>query len=336
MRLELEVPEGYRPDPLLRRDPATTARVLDLGCAVHHAQAERPAAADPPGLQSLVERFDRVFSTRTASADKGRAGEQGLRELLLQYFPTAEIDDVAHQARRGDLLLRLDRGGCRYRIMVESKNMRTVTAADLEKFLRDVGENRAEIDAALFVSLVSETIPRKGRVCYETCGGRPVLYVAAALGEPERLRLGVESLLYAAADREARPEGLAEQEAATRTAVSMAYEALDRCQGRVRALRESAEQLLRQAAEFEGEAAVSLGAITALWERHPQLRAPARLLQGSPLDRARYEVQRFQAARGRLPSRKEATDVCQVPESVLRRAGGVRGLAAPAAETAGT
>lgn len=204
------------------------------------AELERLRADQGMQLTLLHDNFSRVFSTRTATADKGRAGEAGLAELLRALYPAAEVTSTAASAETGDLMFVLARASRQYRIMFESKNMSVVQKVDVDKFERDCrGHARTaarfartaagaaagtppwapepidtfRVDGAIFAAVSSGNIPHRGELAFDwvvdpESGGRlPVVYVASVFSTREALHTAIEAILFAAATAACSAEG---------------------------------------------------------------------------------------------------------------------------------
>jgi hypothetical protein len=86
---------------------------------------------------------------------KGKVGEDTIREMLLNRFIDCEVNDVSGKAASGDILF----VWAGLKILIEVKNKKTLLTADIEKFTRDVAENK--VHAGLFISLLSDKFPHK-------------------------------------------------------------------------------------------------------------------------------------------------------------------------------
>lgn len=316
---------------------AAAARVAQLEAELAAGRA-RDAESASAGIAGLSARFDSVFSARAASSGKGRSGELTLAALLLRLFPDAELEDCSAAAGQGDATLTLQRGGRAVRLLIESKNVTRVSAADVAKFERDCANRAAEVDGALFAALVADSVPRKGRVHFETAANVPALYLARVVEEPEMLRLGVEALVYAALSHPREAESAAPGEwGDVRETVSLAFAVLTRHGERARALRAAAAGVLDAAAGLESEASVAIAAVNALWAARPGLRSAApRQLRAVPAAKpntADSHAQKLRAhmdSTGAEPTSKEILALCGITMYGLRQAGGARALVAKA------
>jgi hypothetical protein len=297
-------------------------------------------------MSALGEKFDRVFSSQGAnSAAKGQHGEAALSSILTSQFPDADFSDCSKSAGKGDGTLVLQRGGRDIRIMVESKSMAQVQSRDVVKFARDC-KNRTDIHAALFVSLTSETVPRLGPIAFRIEADKvPTLYIAGVIANPERLRVGIESLIFAALNRPASEAAVDDDNPTSDAwkdvseAISQAFATLNRQSSRTRALRESVGAMLETLGAMENESAIYLAAVNALWARQPTLKPEAAddsatpstavssfMAAAAPSDpeTATYlKIRRFIAEHGRDPSATEATS-CGVTSHYIRKFGGLR------------
>jgi len=235
----IAVPGSYIPPEALRArvtDPEFGALVIDLG-SVAASAVGRGAAAVVPDVPAaaekrLGERLARVeravcqaeratmgvatdvagvvrafggsaaAGTIGSAPERGAAGEEVLAGHLVRLFPTAALEDVAREARRGDFRLVLPAAGASVppvTILVESKNVKRISREDVDKFRRDLAAAVPEgVGAGLFVSLLSPTVPHRGAFCIEAgaADARPAVYVAGVLADPGSLRFAVEAAAF--------------------------------------------------------------------------------------------------------------------------------------------
>lgn len=108
---------------------------------------------------SLLSRLDPIANLCSPNVvKKGQIGEGLVRHIITEAFPECIIQDVSKGGHCADIRVIIDN----VRFMIEVKNKATVTLDDVNKFKRDVFENTECIDCALFISIVSPSIPGIG------------------------------------------------------------------------------------------------------------------------------------------------------------------------------
>lgn len=151
-------------------------------CAQHTAltAAVRPAPTHPQPAPPPV----------MGASALGALGEEVIERWCRELFNSAEITNRSHIAAKGDLLLSINNK----LLILEVKNKLNIQRSDIDKFIRDIEENKSEIHAGLFISLNSASIPNKGDYSLEYVGDIPVLYMHI----PDRmaLKIAIKTLLY--------------------------------------------------------------------------------------------------------------------------------------------
>jgi len=105
--------------------------------------------------------------------DKGNKGENMAIQILKKYYNNAVIKDVSGEAHSGDIHFTLDNMKC----LIEVKREKTISSKDIPKFLDDVKTQCSNINCALFISLETENIPKRGSFYIEVICNIPVLYL---------------------------------------------------------------------------------------------------------------------------------------------------------------
>lgn len=145
-------------------------------------------------MSDLTKKLDRLTSTiqniTSSSPAKGLFGERCMIAIVNGFFPSAEVRDVTHVPRSGDLVLRVDG----LSIMIETKTKNSVSREDLVKFERDLCEHGSEYDAALFVTS-SSGIPNRGEFDLTVNDNRPVMYVSRVFDDPRIVHLALRTLV---------------------------------------------------------------------------------------------------------------------------------------------
>ena len=145
-------------------------------------------------LNTFTSRIDELVSVfhsfKSSSVSKGQFGENYMRSVLQQQFPTAEIRDTSHVPHSGDTLVKISE----VVVMIEMKTKNHITREDITKFEYDVNLHRNEYHGAIFLS-TSHGIPNKGEFLFEFIGDIPVIYVSKFIDSPVLLHLSLNMLL---------------------------------------------------------------------------------------------------------------------------------------------
>jgi hypothetical protein len=283
--------------------------------------------------------LDKLFSQNAAV--KGKAGEQTLTSILASMFPNVEIISTAKTTAACDMVLVLPRFGREFRIMIESKNVANVSAVDVNKFIRDceLASKDKKADGALFVSLFSDNIPKKGSYSFETIGNLPIVYLASGMQNPESMKLAIESLIFAntkmSADEKKQPQ---ENFDDVKAAISSANQSLIKQRDRITAMKKNISVVLDGLTAMGDEATATVAIIEKMWEKHPSFKihlqnananATTNAISPTLLD-AYKSINAFIETNNRDPTKDEILKVCKVPVSTLNKNGGARGLIAGA------
>ena len=113
--------------------------------------------------------------TYTSNTDKGVKGETIVQNILKKKYEGSEIIDTSNISSSGDIKFNYKDLRC----LIEIKNVKIIqTERDINKFNRDIREQKKDINCALFISLESVCIPNKDSFHYERYQGLPVYYIA--------------------------------------------------------------------------------------------------------------------------------------------------------------
>ena len=101
-----------------------------------------------------------------------------IADHLRRAFRDAEISDVGRQSHTCDV--KFTRNSTV--VLFESKYKQVIQSDDVSKFLNDVQAQQFGIKGAVFVSIISDAIPRKGSVHFEvdSASGRLLLFLGFA------------------------------------------------------------------------------------------------------------------------------------------------------------
>ena len=130
-------------------------------------------------LEMVVNNLQSSLSVKTSALNtfqQGKNGEDYVKELLHNKFTDGIIEDTSGQTARGDLLFQWRNMKC----LVEIKNKVLLSQKeDMDKFIRDVHESKPFINCAVFVSLRTNTFPKrpKENIQLDYINGVPVFYV---------------------------------------------------------------------------------------------------------------------------------------------------------------
>ena len=121
---------------------------------------------------------------------KGEIGEEMIYNWTLELFNAAEITDQSKFTAKCDLRVKINNK----LFLMEVKNKVAVVKADIDKFIRDIGENAAEIHGGLFISVNSPSIPNKGDFYLEYINDVPVIYLH--VDSKSTLKVALKTLLF--------------------------------------------------------------------------------------------------------------------------------------------
>lgn len=108
----------------------------------------------------------------SSTTTSGKKGEIVVENILSNLFKDAIVENVGKTSNSGDLIFTLNDFKC----LVEVKNKDKITPGDIEKFNKNINDNK--YSAGLFISLKSH-IPKKPRfpIRLEFVDGIPVTYI---------------------------------------------------------------------------------------------------------------------------------------------------------------
>ena len=128
-----------------------------------------------------IEELETQLQTKHSSiVYKGQIGEETVREILAQNFPSFEIINKTKETNCGDFhIINLDGTF----IAIECKNKHTISALDVSKSTKDIlhlkkTSMEKKFAAYLFISLKTKNIPKKGDLLFECIENIPVLWFA--------------------------------------------------------------------------------------------------------------------------------------------------------------
>ena len=121
---------------------------------------------------------------------KGNIGEEWVMNILKDTFLGYEIVDTSAKGRSGDMILKsLNDDGD---ILVEVKNVRTITKSDVEKFYRDI--NECNTSCGIFINVQNTNIPGCGSFKIEKVDEKFLLSICSSV--PDVICTCIRVLLY--------------------------------------------------------------------------------------------------------------------------------------------
>lgn len=125
-------------------------------------------------LHSSLEPIKKFYSG--TNSDKGSLGEDCVYQRLTenQKYYKAKIKKVGHETACGDINFRWDK----LKLLIEIKNKASITVSDLEKFKRDMEDNK-DVNSGLFISLRTNKICPDKREYFNVdyIDGKPIVYL---------------------------------------------------------------------------------------------------------------------------------------------------------------
>lgn len=313
-----------RNDQLLSDAKLEYKRALDT----LERQLESERNKNDQGMKDLVNNFNKVFSN--TSSVKGKAGEELLSAVLKTLYPSAEIIDCSKTTAAGDMIFSLTRNEKEYKILIESKNVTNISSTDVSKFIRDCGLTTC--DGALFVSLVSDNIPKKGSYSFEMVNELPIIYLGNSLKNPESIRLAIESLLFASTHLIKEEIKEVDTLSDVKEAITIAHNTIASHSSKVTSMKNAVISLLNTINSLEGDSMIAIAAITEMWKRRPDMRV-TQTVGGSTasapsvLPAANITLIRtFIETHKRDPTKPELASQCGITDSMFKKHGGARGI----------
>lgn len=143
---------------------------------------------------SIGNKIDSLLGKKSTvdNITKGNFGESIVWNQITHYYPASILEDCSDNTAAGDMLWTLQS----FNALVEVKNVQHVRPGEIQKFERDLlqNSNNGNINAGLFVSLKTETIPGKGTLFFEFFNNIPVVYVSHVYENMQNLKLAMEIL----------------------------------------------------------------------------------------------------------------------------------------------
>ena len=138
---------------------------------------------------NLISSLTPVPSKQTTIVEIGNVGEEIIEKWTRELFIGVEIINTSQQTAKGDLHIRLQNK----LFLIEIKNKLNICRTDIDKFIRDIDENKSDIHGGLFISLGSPSIPNKGDFSLEYVGEIPVIY--AHVSDKQTLKVLLKTLM---------------------------------------------------------------------------------------------------------------------------------------------
>lgn len=142
----------------------------------------------------ILDEFKSVlnYHNRTnVNTVKGDIGEQTIINLLKNIYNKAIITNTSKESHQSDILF--EDYNPNIKCVIEVKKKKTIITTDITKFEEDIiTQQDNNINCALFISMDSNNIPKKGSFHLEIFNNIPVLYIC--LKNPEYVKFAVELL----------------------------------------------------------------------------------------------------------------------------------------------
>lgn len=139
-------------------------------------------------LSSVIASMNQ--SNKRSTVETGIIGEEIVESWTREIFNSAEIINMSKHTAKGDLHVRLQNK----LFLLEIKNKVTIAKSDIDKFIRDIDENKSELHGGLFISLNTPSIPCKGDFSLEYVGSIPIIYIHVS--DKQTLKVALKTLLY--------------------------------------------------------------------------------------------------------------------------------------------
>lgn len=170
--------------------------LLENYCEEIKALKERCKQLEIQNLEALSvgNKIDSLIGKKSTldNITKGNFGESVVWNQINHYYPHSILEDCSDETAHGDMLWTLNK----LKALVEVKNVQNVRPGDVQKFERDLlqNSNNGSVNAGLFVSLKTETIPGKGTLYFEFFNDIPVIYVSNVYESLHNLKIAMEIL----------------------------------------------------------------------------------------------------------------------------------------------
>ncbi len=131
-----------------------------------------------------------------SAANKGKEGELDIVEYLNETYEDIKIVDNSKKTGEGDIWVTFPKYNCR--MLIESKNKKTNTKEDVEKYIKDSIENNRDgrIDCSLYISYEDASIPEKGKIYFETIEDIHLGYISGVKNDSSKIKVMITTLIY--------------------------------------------------------------------------------------------------------------------------------------------
>lgn len=140
----------------------------------------------------LKNNMSKYFSDNTG---RGEFAENFIESFLSENFSAASIINTSQLTSFGDIYY--ERDGLK--LLIESKNVKTLKKEDFNKFLYDVDyrSNKQEINAGLFICLLDNSLVNSVKKFYfEMHNGVPCIYIGDVSRNPYSIKFAIDTLTY--------------------------------------------------------------------------------------------------------------------------------------------
>lgn len=126
--------------------------------------------------RELMQKEAELNMFKASNHGKGVMGEQLLMRIIEDIFPRYLVEHKGRVGHESDIHIVNARNEV---ILVESKFKDRITAADVDKFYRDIVEvgNASSVIGGAFICIRSKNIPGKGSLAFEMRNQVPILFI---------------------------------------------------------------------------------------------------------------------------------------------------------------
>lgn len=131
-----------------------------------------------------------------SAANKGKEGELDIVKYLNETYEDIKIVDNSKKTGEGDIWVTFPKYNCR--MLIESKNKKSNTKEDVEKYIKDSIENNRDgrIDCSLYISYEDASIPEKGKIYFETIEDLHLGYISGVKNDSSKIKVMITTLIY--------------------------------------------------------------------------------------------------------------------------------------------
>ncbi len=169
-----------------------TTEKCDLLLKLSEKNTNEIAVKITEDVSYLKNNMSKYFSDNTG---RGEFGENFIENFLSEYYSGASILPTSQMTSFGDILF--ENNGLK--LLVESKNVKTLKKEDFTKFLYDIDyrSNKQEINAGLFICMLDNSLVNNVKKFYfEMHNGVPCIYIGDVSRNPYSIKFAIDTLSY--------------------------------------------------------------------------------------------------------------------------------------------